>query len=136
MFFVGLADFFTKNWIRMLVAFLVGLTLMALYNVSQAAGGNPSWTGLEYYRDGSFIAGMILLFIGLLVVIAHFGTFDIFSFYAGRKKKENGHKENFGDYVERKNKERGKLTLSFLSYIIVSLVFISFSLILFFTLQH
>lgn len=135
MFFVGVIDFFAKNWIRMVAAFFVGLTMMAIYNMSYAFGGYPAWTGLEYYRDGSFVAGMILFFVGLLVVIAHFGTFDIFAFYPTRKRKENGHKENFGDYVQRRNKERGRLTLSFLSYILIALIFIAFSLILFFVLQ-
>ena len=135
MFFVGIADFFAKNWIRLIVAFFVGLTLMALYNLSYALGGYPSWTNLEYYRDGSFIAGMMLFFVGILVILAHFGAFDIFSFYPLRKRKENGYKENYGDYVERKTKERGKLSLSFLSYFIIALVFIIFSVILLFNLQ-
>ena len=136
MFFAAIGDFFSKNWIRFLVSFLIGLTIMTLYNISYAASGAPAWSSLEYYRDGSFIAGMVVFFIGCLAVIAHFGFFDIFSFYPGRKRKENGYKENYGDYVERKKKERGKLSLSFLSYIIIALVYLTFSLILLFILQN
>ena len=135
MFFIGISSFFSKNWIRMLVAFLIGLTIMVLYNVSYASGGYPSWSGAEYYRDGSFIAAMVLIFIGLLAVIAHFGLFDIFAYYPGRKRKANGYKENFGEYVERKTRERGRLSLSFLSYILIALVYMALSLTLFFILQ-
>lgn len=135
MFFLKIGEFFSKNWIRLLVAFLIGLTIMALYNWSYSFTGQPVWQRLEYYRDGSFIAAMVILFIGVLAVIGHFGLFDIFSFYARRKRKENGYKENFGDYVERRTKERGRLNLSFLSYILIALAYMTFSLILFFLLQ-
>ena len=135
MFFLKIGEFFSKNWIRLLVAFLIGLTVMALYNLSYSTSGYFVWDKLEYYRDGSVIAAMVILFIGLLAVIAHFGLFDIFAFYARRKRKENGYKENFGDYVDRRTKERGRLNLSFLSYILIALVYMTVSLIVFFILQ-
>lgn len=132
---MAVVEFFEKNWIRMIIVFSVGLVIMALYNVSYAASGAPAWTRLEYYRDGSFITAMSLFFVGLLVLIAHFGLFDIFSFFAGRKRKENGQKENFGDYVERKRNERSHFDFAFLAYILVSLVFLAFSLTTYFYLQ-
>ena len=135
MFFLKIGEFSSKNWIRLLVSFLVGLVIMSLYNLSYTLSGAAAWTHLEYYRDGAFIAGMVILFIGLLVIIYHFGLFDIFAFYPARKKKENGYKENFGDYVERKRKERGHLSLSFLAYILISIIYIAFSIILLFVLQ-
>lgn len=135
MFFIKIGEFFYKNRIRLLVSFLIGLTIMALYNLSYSSSGVVTWAHLEYYRDGSFIAAMVIFFIGLLAVISFFGLFDIFSFYPKRKKKENGSKENFGDYVERKKKERGSFSLSFLSYILIALVYMTFSLVLFFLLQ-
>ena len=130
----AILTFLKKNWLRMLIAFAVGLGLMAIYNSVYAGQGQPSWTNLRFYRDGSFIAGMTILFVGLLAVVANFGFFDIFSFYPGRKKKEDGKKENYTEYVERKNIERGKFNLFFLSYIIIALVYFTFSLVLFFTL--
>ena len=130
-----IGDFFRRNWIRMLIAFGVGLLFMAGYNISYSTTGANSWGQLEYYRDGSFIAFMILLSVGLLALISQTGFFDIFSFYPRRKKKEDGTKENFGDYVQRRNQERGKLNLSFLSYIIIALMYAIFSLVLFFVLM-
>ena len=132
---VKIGEFFRKNWIRMLVSFGIGLALMILYNISYAVRGANSWGSLEYYRDGSFIAGMALFFVGLLALISHTGFFDIFSFYPRRKRKEDGTKENYTEYVERKTIERGKLTLSFLSYIFIALLYVIFSLVLFFVLR-
>ena len=135
MFFYQLGAFFKKNWIKMVVSFVIGLILMAIYNSSYAATGAPSWSSLEYYRDGSFIAAAAITFIAILSVLSFFGAFDIFSYYPGRKRKEDGKKENYGEYVERKNMERGKFDLSFLSYILIALVYATFSLILFFVLK-
>ena len=128
-------SFLKKNWIRMLVSFLVGLVLMVIFNAVYANEGQPSWTNLNFYRDGSFIAAMSIFFIGLLGAVSNFGFFDIFSYYPGRKKKDDGKKENYGEYVERKNLERGKFNLFFLSYIIIALVYAIFSLVLFFVLR-
>ena len=126
--------FLKSNWIRMLVSFLVGLGLMAAYNAVYAGQGQPSWTNLHFYRDGSFIAAATIFFIGLLAIVANLGFFDIFSYYIGRKTKDDGKKENYGEYSARKTEERGKFNPFFLSYIIIALVFLTFSLILFFTL--
>lgn len=127
-------DFLKKNWIRMLISFLVGLGLMALYNAINAGQGQPSWTTLYFYMNGAFIAAAAIFFVGLLAVIANLGFFDIFSFFVGRKTKDDGKKENYGEYSARKSEERGKFNPFFLSYIIIALVFLTFSLILFFTL--
>ena len=127
--------FFKENWIRMIIAFVVGSILMVIYNASYASTGADSWGKLEYYRDGSFIAAMSLLFVGLLALISHFGVFDIFSFYPMRKTKENGKKENFGDYVTRKNEARGHLKLYFLSYIIIAFVYGVFAVIAYIILK-
>ncbi len=134
--FKKIGIFFKKNWIRLIVAFIVGLILMTIYNVSNAAAGANSWGKLEYYRDGSFLAGMALFFFGLLVLVASLGAFDIFSFFTRRKKKDDGHKETYAEYVQRKNQERVKINFSFLSYIIVALAYILASLILFLVLKH
>ena len=146
-------EFLRKNWLRMLIAFLVGIALMALYNVLQqfmtssgssvdTEGLTPEqiaelnnqnkifpWNKLEYYRDGSFIAGMILLFVGGLAIVGKMGIFDIFSYYPGRKKKENGYKENYGEYVERKRYERSTRHMYYLSYFYISALFLVFSII-------
>lgn len=127
--------FLKKNWIRMLVAFAIGLIFMTIYNASYASTGVNSWRQLEYYRDGSFISFMIIVSLSLLTLISQTGFFDIFSFYPSRKKKEDGTKENYSEYVQRRNEERGKINLSFLSYIIIALVYAIFSLVLYFMLK-
>ena len=128
-------EFLKHNWIRMVIAFVLGLLLMVLYNASQASIGANSWGQLSYYRDGAFIAGAALFFIGLLSLVAGWGAFDSFSFFISRKKKEDGSKENYGEYVNRKKEDRAKINLSFLSYIIIALVYVIFSLITFFILK-
>ena len=130
-----IGEFFKKNWIRMLIAFGVGLLFMVFYNILYASAGANAWTGLEYYRDGSFMAFLVLLAVGGLAAVGSTGFFDIFSFYPGRKKKEDGTKENYAEYVQRKNEGRAKLNLSFLSYFIIALIYAIFSLVLFFVLM-
>ena len=129
--------FLKKNYIRMIVAFVIGLILMVIYNVSYQYGYNVnSWAGLSYYRDGAFIAGAVLFFVGLLVLLAGFGSFDIFSFYFARKVKEDGKKENYTEYVERKRETRSKFNFSFLSYLLIATCFLAFSFVLYFVLPH
>ena len=134
----------------MLIAFLVGIALIVLFNVlaqnlprqidtegltpeeivaaKEAAKVFP-WDKLEYYRDGAFIAGMVLVFVGGLAIVGKAGIFDIFSYYPGRKKKENGLKENYGEYVERKRFERASKNMFYLSYFYIAMIFIVFSVI-------
>ena len=128
--------FFKRNWIRFVVSLGIGLGLLAIYLVSyQNSDSVNVWTRPEYYRDGLFIAGMVVVFVGGLAIVSNFGIFDIFSYYPGRKKKEDGKKENFGDYVERKKAERSSdRNLFFLPYFIVGTLFLGASLILYFVI--
>lgn len=127
-----IAAFFIDNYIRMIIASLIGVALMLLYIVFQNESTTKNaFSDISYYRDGAAITAAVLFFIGLLVLVGHFGTFDIFSFYPGRKKKENGYKENYGDYVERKRIERGRLNTAFLAYIFIAFLFFMFSLIVY-----
>jgi len=133
----AIKTFFQKNYIRLIIAAVIGLIIMAIYNLSYQFGlSTNSWADLIYYRDGAFIAGMVLLFIGLLTVISQFGAFDIFSYYAGRKTKEDGTKENYTEYVERKRETRSHFNFSFLSYLIISTCFLIFSFVIYFLLPH
>jgi hypothetical protein len=133
----AIKSFFLKNYIRLIVAFAIGLILMVVYNLSYQFGHSVNaWANLSYYRDGAFIAGMVIFFIGLLAIISQFGAFDIFSFYAGRKRKEDGTKENYTEYVERKRESRTHFNLGFLSYFIISTCFLIFSFVIYFLLPH
>lgn len=136
-----IGEFFKKNWIRFLAALAVGIVFVVIYLVAYQSAVNKGeeklnvWVMPEYYRDGLFIAGMIVVFMGALAVVASFGIFDIFSYYPGRKKKENGYKENYGDYVNRKKLERSSNKNPFyLSYFIIGALFLITSLVLLFVL--
>ena len=84
---------------------------------------------LSSYRDGATIGGFALIFFGLLLVLNHFGAFDIFNYFFQRKKKEDGSKEIYSEFVERKRIEKGRLNLSFLPYLIIGCLYILFSVI-------
>ena len=125
-----IVTFFKENWIRFLACIGVGAIFMVLYNlVLQSTTDVNIWTMLSSYRDGATIGGFALFFFGLLLILAHFGAFDIFNFFFARKKKEDGSKEIYSEYVERKRIEKGHLRLYFLPYLIVGGLYLLFSLI-------
>ena len=108
---------------------------MLIYNlVLQSTSGVNIWVLLSSYRDGATIAGFVLFFFGLLLILSHFGAFDIFNFFFQRKKKEDGKKEIYSEYVERKRMEKGHLNLFFLPYLIVGSLYLLFSVIAILTL--
>ena len=122
--------FFKKNWIRFVACIVVGALFMVLYNVLlQSSTDVNIWVMLSSYRDGATIAGFVLFFFGLLLILGHFGAFDIFNFFFARKKKEDGSKEIYSEYVERKRMEKGHLNLFFLPYLIVGSLYLLFSVI-------
>ena len=127
--------FFKENWIRFLASIGVGAIFMLIYNlVLQSTSDVNIWAMLSSYRDGATIAGFALFFFGLLLILAHFGAFDIFNFFFQRKKKEDGSKEIYSEYVERKRMEKGHLNLFFLPYLIVGSLYLLFSVIAILTL--
>ena len=108
---------------------------MVIYNlVLQSTTDVNIWAMLSSYRDGATIGGFALFFFGLLLILSHFGAFDIFSFMFARKKKEDGSKEIYSEYVERKRMEKGHLNLFFLPYLIVGSLYLLFSVIAILTL--
>ena len=96
--------------------------------------GNPiyPWDKLINYINGSFIAGAIISLVSILILLSSFGSFNLFSYYFRRKKKENGYKENYYEYTERVAKSQSSYRFVFLPYLIIGLVFIAVSLILYF----
>ena len=132
----SIGNFFKKNWIRFIVSLAIGATMVCIYNFGHQISLkiNP-WVIPYFYRDSLFIAGMVVVFSGGLAIVSNFGVFDIFSFYPRRKKKEDGKKENYGDYVERRRAERSSdKNLYFLPYFIIGTLFLIASLILYFVL--
>ena len=125
-----IASFFKENWIRFVASIGVGAIFMVIYNaILQSTTSVNIWALLSSYRDGATIGGFVLFFFGLLLILSHFGAFDIFNFFFGRKKKEDGTREIYSEYVQRKRMEKGHLNLYFLPYLIVGSLFLLFSVI-------
>ena len=109
--------FFRKNWIRVLIASILGIGVMVLYNVS--AG---DWKELISYSNGAFISGFIWLSVGGLYVVEGFGGLDIFAYLVRRKRNEEGHVESLYEYGERRKEQRKPSRFGFLAYFLVSLI--------------
>lgn len=131
--------FFAKNWIRMVAATIFGAVIMIIYvalqsNVILPETNQPvyPWDKLIHYVNGLFIAGALIAFVSLLILLSSFGSFNIFSFYLRRKKKENGFKENYYEYSERVEKTHSSYRFIFIPYLLVGLVFIAIALTLYF----
>lgn len=111
--------FFRDNWIRMVVGFAIGLTVYFLY-----IGIRNMWNVLIGHVDALFYSFAILIGIGLLSLVLNLGAFDIFSYQVGRKRLQNGKKEDLYEYSKRKKEERARFKFSFLSYFFVAIPFI------------
>lgn len=107
-----------KNWIRLLVSVAIVLTVTLIYLTFQ-----NGWHFYIVYIDGMCLGGFTTFLIGMLVLLGDFGTFNIFSYYAGRKKLPNGKKEDFYNYSERVKEQRKNKKLDFLPYTIVGILF-------------
>lgn len=109
----------------MLIAFIIGTSIYLTY-----LGANNGWTKKLMQCDGLFFSGGFLVCIGLLAMVSNLGGFNIFSYQTGRKRLPTGQKENLTDYTERKEVNRKKHRLDFLSYIIVAIPFLIASLMI------
>ena len=121
--------FLKKNWIRFLVALIIGVIPVVVFNAV-----NNTWQLAIGYCNGLFISAFLLIAISGLVALSLFGAFDIFSFYFDRRRKEDGTKENLYDYSARKKENRWKAKFAFLPYLIIGSLYLIASLILYFTL--
>lgn len=120
-----ISTFFQKNWIRILIASVLGIGVMVLYNVS--AG---DWKELISYSNGAFISGFIWLSVGGLYVVEGFGGLDIFAYLVRRKRNEEGHVESLYEYGERRKEQRKPSRFGFLAYFLVALIYFIVSLVL------
>ena len=117
--------FFRKNWIRVLIASILGIGVMVLHNVS--AG---DWKELISYSNGAFISGFIWLSVGGLYVVEGFGGLDIFAYLVRRKRNEEGHVESLYEYGERRKEQRKPSRFGFLAYFLVAVIYFLVSLII------
>lgn len=127
-------EYFRLNWIRIIVGFAIGATLLFGYVAILYSAGNDknAWNELTSYRDGLSIAGMFLLFFAALSLVSNLGAFNIFSYYPGRKRKENGMKETYAEYTNRKTEQSKKNRLFFLVYVVVGIIYLIPAIILLF----
>ena len=82
-----------------------------------------------YYFDALTISGSVSILFGLLMLVAHQGSFDIFG-YAFSMLRNGGSdpglrrdRDLYG-YRERKKEERSKKELTFMPFIVVGAVFL------------
>ena len=108
----------------MVVAFVLSIGIMLLY-----VGINNYWPYLKDYFDGLTIAGFLFVLFGGLVLVSGFGAFYIFSYYPKRKKKENGYKETYTDYAERRRGGEKTTRINSIAYFLIGLFDIIISVI-------
>lgn len=132
-------EFLQKNWIRMSVSFFAGAIILIGYVALQsrtvsATTGEASypWDKLINYVNGAFISGVLISLVSILILLSSYGTFNIFTFYMKRKKKENGYKESYYEYNERVEESQSSYRFIFLPYLIIGLVYIVTALIIYF----
>lgn len=104
------------NIVRLIVAFVIGVTISIL-NVASYNG----WTTINCYKDGLFLGAFVCVLLAFLSILSNFGTFDIFSFFPGRKRTSEGRKESYPEYAERKKGERDTSKYGFIMYFVVAL---------------
>ena len=112
-------QFLISNWIRFLVATVLGSTIYIVY-----VAVRNGWSIIIYHVDGLFYSAATLVFLGLLMLLTNLGAGDIFAYRFRRRRLPSGQKETLYEYSQRKKQERAPLMWSFLSYIIVAIPFI------------
>lgn len=115
---------FLDNWVRFLVSFLIISACVVTY-----CAVNGGWTELIAYSNGLFIGGASAVLISALSVCSMFGAFDFVSYFAFRKRKENG-VEDYYEYSSRKRNEKMRNKLSFLPYLVFGLMSLLASIII------
>ena len=110
--------FFRTHWVKHLVALFIGVANMCIYCA------NDGWTHLSSYYNGTAVAGLSLVFIGLLSLVNGFGAFDMASFYMMRRRVDATRQENYYEYATRKAEQRSKDRAAFVPYLIVAALFL------------
>lgn len=122
-------DFLKHNWVKMLICFLYGILIIAIYNIV-----NNSWTMLINYCNSSFIGGFSLICIGGLSIINNIGGFNMFS-YIFAKRNEKGVRDDYYTYTLKNKEKREKKEKPFYTYFIMGVFFIIVSAILLFIIN-
>ena len=111
---------FIHSWLKYVLSFVYGILVLVIFNSLR------SWTILQNYIDGLFIAGFTLVCFGLLSVISYFGGNDIFSYMFARRN-ERGVKPSYYEYTINKREKRKSKGFSFVPYFVIGAFFILIS---------
>lgn len=121
---------FKKIFLHSPIKYLVSLVMVALIVV--LALSIKGFNYLVNYANGFFIAGALLIGVGLLSICNNLGTFDIFG-YSGKyviNRIRNVNVEDFPEYTENKKEKRKKIRFEFVPYIVVGLFSLIVAIIL------
>lgn len=117
---------FLHSPIKYIVSIIIGSLFVILTLYIQG------FNYLMSYEDGFFVAGSVLICVGLLSLLSNYGAFDLLS-YSGKyvfnmsKKKKI---ERYPEYVENKVLIRKKLKYKWIPYIVVGILFILISIVI------
>ena len=105
------------------MGFVIGITV-AILDIASVKG----WAEANCYKNGLLLGAVVCVLVGVLSILGNLGSFNIFSYYPGRKTI-NGYKESYTQYIERKRAERVTSKYAFIVYLIDSLIMICFAII-------
>lgn len=92
--------------------------------------------GISGYMDACFVPGVVIIAIGLLMMLARQGTFDIFAYgfismgNSFSKDPTERKYQDFTDYSEKKNEKRVNHQPSYDAYFAIGGIFLLISIIL------
>ena len=118
-------NFFRSYWLRMVIGFIVAVILYIVYLIIKSG-----WHEIVTQCDALFFAGILCFLFGCLALVVNLGTFNLLSFLGGRRKLDNGLKEDYYTYSKRKQEERAHDRYAFIAYFVAATPFLIASLIL------
>jgi len=75
------------------------------------------------YVNAFSVSGGIVLFLGLIGMVAYWGAFDVFGYSFSTFRKQSPYKDMY-DYTQRKKEVRSREKLKFIPYIVTGAVFL------------
>lgn len=112
----------TKYGVSIFISIIIILIVLA----------SRGFNHLVFYCDGLFIAGGVLVAVGLLSLLSGLGNFDIFS-YSGKyvyNKIRNKSVERYPEYSKNKMLNRKNFQFGYIPYIVVGVFDILISVVL------
>lgn len=120
---------FRKMFLHSLVKYIVSLIIGIILVITTLSIKGFSY--LVSYEDAFFIAGAVVIFIGILSLLSNYGAFDLLA-YSGKYVYNMSKKrkvERYPDYVENKIAIRKKMKYKWIPYVVVGCVFIIIAII-------